>query len=160
MASLCVVGGALVACQQSPKPPNVTGLPAGTAQQPAAPSTPVVWTRDAGSPAEFQAARNAIGRILREPDGAQYRGLYALRSDTGVSLICGEINPRNATGEQVGFFHFAFVSPGIFIPSNHPTFAALFPGICQPRTVPAGRPVLPTLPPATAPAPLTPGSSS
>lgn len=147
MAALCVAGAALVACQ--PKPPNVTGLPPPTSQQ--APRAPVTWTRDAGSPAEFSAARAAIARFLRDPEGVQYRGLYALRSDTGVNMMCGEINPRNASGVQVGFFHFAYVSPGIFIPSNIPQFAALFPGICQPRTTTPETPLLPNQPPAASP---------
>lgn len=148
MAALCVAGVALVACQA--KPPNVTGLPPLPVNQ-QAPRGPVTWTRDAGSPAEFSAARAAIGRFLRDPEGVQYRGLYALRSDTGLNMMCGEINPRNASGVQVGFFHFAYLSPGIFIPSNEPRFAALFPGICQPRTTTPGTPPLPN-PPAAAPA--------
>ena len=150
IAGVCVALVALVACQ--PKPPTATGLPPAATPSPPAPRNPVVWTRDAGSPAEFQAARNGIARFLRHPDGVQYRGLYALRSDTGLSLVCGEINPRNMSGEQVGFFHFAYLSPGVFVPSNDPRFAALFPAICQPRTVTPGAPGIPTLPTTPAPA--------
>lgn len=145
MFALCAMAGALAACQ--PKPPTAAGLP-GVAQTPPEPRRPVVWTRDVGSPAEFRAAQAGIARLLRNPDGTQYRGLYALRSDTGLSMICGEINPRNPAGQSVGFFHFAYISPGIFIPSNDPRFAAQFPTICQPRTMTPSATAAPTLPTA------------
>lgn len=68
-------------------------------------------------------------------------------------MMRGEINPRNASGAQLGFFQFACLSPGVFNPSHIPQFAALFPGICQPRTTTPETPPVPNQPPAALPMP-------
>lgn len=60
--------------------------------------------RDLSGP-ELQVVRDAVAAKLREPDSAQIRNVVAA-DVPGNTVLCGEVNARNAAGGFSGFQRF------------------------------------------------------
>lgn len=43
---------------------------------------------------------------LKDPESAQFRGLYFHRGKDGIPMTCGEVNSKNGFGGYVGFQRF------------------------------------------------------
>lgn len=71
-------------------------------------------------------------RSLRDPAGARFRDVWAVRSDlngTDIIAACGVVNAPNAFGGYVGDTPFIAAASRIYTP-DHPSFAGLFQTAC------------------------------
>ena len=67
--------------------------------------------------AKSSEARQAISGLLTDPGSAQFRNAYVrqIDSDNGAfSLVCGEVNGKNAFGAYAGFRRFVHEDGGGF----------------------------------------------
>lgn len=56
------------------------------------------------------AAKRAVRRSLKDPDSAQFKGVYANYTEEFSVVACGQVNSRNSFGGHTGFKR--FVSSG------------------------------------------------
>lgn len=64
-----------------------------------APTRPAVQRR---RPPELE----MIARGLRDPESVRWRGVYTANSQQGETMLCGELNARNAYGAYTGYRKF------------------------------------------------------
>lgn len=122
----------LAGCAQPPPPSSTFAMPA-RASAPA--RAPVVWTLDRATPAEMREAQDAVRAVLRDPDSARFRSIIALNGSNGRRSICGLVNSRNGFGGYVGDTAFHWHPGSAPMLASERSFAPLFPGICQERTI-------------------------
>lgn len=71
-------------------------------------ATPAIAATKPPLPGIFAEARKAVADTLRDPGSAQFRALRT-KVDSGVQIVCGEVNGKNAYGGYVGFRTFIYV---------------------------------------------------
>lgn len=78
-------------------------------------------------------AKTAVSKGLKDPDSAQFRGMYLTREPAQsqgktymVDHVCGEVNAKNGYGGYVGYRRFAVVDDLAFVDSEEPTAHASF----------------------------------
>lgn len=49
---------------------------------------------------------SAVKTKLRDSDAAKFRGVHINRGRDGISMICGEVNAKNAFGGYIGYQKF------------------------------------------------------
>ena len=52
---------------------------------------------------EINFAKNIIAEQSREPEAVRFRNLYGFSTNTGDTIVCGEVNAKNAYGGYVGY---------------------------------------------------------
>jgi len=65
----------------------------------------------------LDAMRKAVMNSLKNPDGAQFRGLLVVQLQTG-RMVCGLVNEKNTNGEFMGLKSFYGVPKLIYIPMD------------------------------------------
>lgn len=48
--------------------------------------------------------------MLKDPDAAKFRNVFAVGTDKGGVLVCGQVNSRNSFGGYTGFGGFMYTA--------------------------------------------------
>jgi hypothetical protein len=87
-----------------------------------APQAPTPATTPA-QPDYFLRAKQAMTRILKDPDSARFANLFEGRGSSGRRTICGEINAKNGFGGYTG------MNPFIYFVDTNEAFTPPFPDL-------------------------------
>lgn len=52
------------------------------------------------------AAKHVVTQDLKDPESAKFRNLRTVKTDTGLRILCGEMNAKNSYGAYTGYVPF------------------------------------------------------
>ncbi len=84
-------------------------------------------------------AKSAVERILKDPDSAQYRGVYVVIpknfNEAVPGVVCGEINSKNSFGAYTGFTNYIVIGSVPIISDRSRKFIRLWSRECANKKV-------------------------
>lgn len=76
-------------------------------------------------------ARELVRARLKDPDAAKFQKLEPHKLDNGATIICGEVNSKNAYGGYAGFEKFFSTGSSVRFKADLPsTFEGVYQAVC------------------------------
>jgi hypothetical protein len=115
------------------KAPTVAEPPPAGKAPPGSNPSQVVYTKDVATPAQIRTVQATVKRHLRDPEGARFGKIYAMKGSNGTRYYCGFLKEKDNFGNDIEYAMFHLNRKYYLIMSDDLLWRISIPNMCEPH---------------------------